>query len=89
MLYARRAGFTVRPIERHILRWFIFSTYLSLIATIETGVRQYQFFGVLYPALGIPPIVGTIALLVMYALGVAVIGLFVAPRCCGDSRWPG
>jgi len=78
MLYARRAGIALRPIERTCLRWFIFSTYLSLIATIETGQRQYQFFGVVYPALGIPVIVSQIALVAMYALGVAVLALLVA-----------
>ncbi len=77
MLYARRTGVTVRPYERNALRWFIFSTYISLIATIETGQRQYQFFGVQYPALGIPPVISTVALVAMYALGAAVIALFI------------
>ncbi len=77
MLYARRAGISLRPIERTCLRWFVFSTYISLIATIETGVRQYQFFGVIYPALGIPVVIGQVALVAMYALGIAVIALLV------------
>ncbi|MEQ1758209.1 MAG: hypothetical protein ABL986_07815 [Vicinamibacterales bacterium] len=77
MLYARRAGVSLSPIERTCLRWFIYSTYLSLIATIETGVRQYQFFGVTYPALGIPVVLSQIALYAMYALGLAVIALLI------------
>lgn len=78
MLYARRAGLSLRRLERTCLRWFIFSTYLSLIATIETGQRQYQFFGVVYPALGIPVVVSQIALVAMYVLGLVVLALFVA-----------
>jgi len=77
MLYARRAGISLRPLERTCLRWFIFSTYVSLIATIETGQRQYQFFGVTYPALGIPLVISQLALVAMYALGIAVLALFV------------
>lgn len=77
MLYARRGGLTLRAVERNCLRWFIFSTYLSLIATVETGQRQYQFFGVIYPALGIPVVISQLALFAMYALGLAVVALFV------------
>jgi hypothetical protein len=73
MLYARRMGVTLRPFERTCLKWFVFSTYLSLIATIETGRQQYQFFGVLYPALGIPPVIAQGALVAMYLLGAAVL----------------
>ncbi len=80
MLYARRAGFTPSARERTCLRWFIFSTYVSLIAAIETGARQYQFFGVTYPALGIPVAISDGARVGMYALGaLVVLQLIVLP----------
>ncbi len=77
MIYARRAGITLSGLERRILRWFIFSTYLSLIATIETGVRSYQFFGVTFPALGLPPIVAEVGQWLVLALGAALIVVLV------------
>jgi len=86
MLYARRAGISLRPFERTCLRWFIFSTYLSLIATVETGVRQYQFFGVVYPALGIPVLISQAALVAMYTLGLAALALLVAAPIARRQR---
>lgn len=78
MLYARRAGIELTARQRTCLRWFVYSTYLSLIATVETGVRQYQFFGVTYPALGIPQQAADVAQLAMYGLGAATFVLLVA-----------
>jgi hypothetical protein len=86
MLYARRAGVALAPWQRHCLRWFIFSTYLSLIATVETGIRQYQFFGVTYPALGIPSQIADLARLTMYGLGAATAVLLVlVPLALGKA----
>jgi hypothetical protein len=77
MLYARRAGIAFGRLERTLLRWFIFSTYLSLVATVETGLRQYQFFGVTYPALGLPPALAEWMTLAMYGLGLLVVSVLV------------
>lgn len=77
MIYARRGGIAFSPLERRTLKWFIFSTYLSMVATVETGVRQYQFFGVAFPALGLPPVVAQIGQGVMLALGASVLLLLV------------
>jgi hypothetical protein len=77
MIYARRAGIAFSPLERRVLKWFIFSTYLSLIAVAETGLRSYQFFGVVYPALGLPAIVAQMAQWTVFALGVALVALLV------------
>lgn len=78
MIYARRAGVSLSPLERRVLKWFIFSTYLSLIAIAETGLRSYQFFGVTYPALGLPPMVAQVAQWTVFALGAALLVLLVA-----------
>ncbi len=88
MLYARRTGRAMPPLERQCLRWFILSTCISLVATVETGQRQYQFFGVTYPAFGLPVWVSTVALFAMYALGALVLGLFVLVPLARRQRVP-
>ena len=77
MLYARRVGVSFSPLERTCLKWFIFSTYLALIATFETGLRNFQFFGVIYPALGLPPVVAQLAQWTVFVLGAALVVLLV------------
>jgi hypothetical protein len=77
MIYARRAGVSFSRFERTVLKWFIFSTYLALIAVAETGIRSYQFFGVTYPALGLPPIVAQIAQWTVFGLGALMIVMLV------------
>lgn len=80
MLYARRMSFTMTPGDRRLLRWFIYSTYLSLVATIETGVRRYQFYGVTFPTVGLPEWVAQAAWYAMLGLGVLVLIRLVVMR---------
>ena len=80
MLYARRIPYQLSPVDRRLLRWFIYSTYLSLVATIETGIRQYQFYGVTFPTVGLPGWVAHVAWYAMLGLGaLVVIRLMVIP----------
>lgn len=88
MLYARRGGFSLTPTERTCLKWFIFSTYLSMIAAVETGVQQYQFFGVVYPALGLPPVIAVAGRWIVLGLGAALVGLLVVARLARGGRVP-
>jgi hypothetical protein len=43
----------------------------------ETGLRSYQFFGIVYPALGLPPVVAQMAQWTVFALGAALVALLV------------
>jgi hypothetical protein len=54
LIYARRAGFQIRPRERLALSGFIFGTFLVQTAIIEAGQGLGSFYSVSYPTLGLP-----------------------------------
>lgn len=54
LLYARRAGFEIRPWERRILTGCIYGTFLGMTARGELGSQTLTYFGVKYPTFGIP-----------------------------------
>jgi hypothetical protein len=54
LLYARRAGVRFSRLERSALAGFIFATFVFPLVRFETGRGDQAYFGVAYPALGIP-----------------------------------
>jgi hypothetical protein len=54
LIYSRRAGFTIGPWERFGLSAFIYGTFISQTVRSEVGTGQMEFYGIKYPALGLP-----------------------------------
>ncbi len=67
LLYARRSGFEIRPLERRALAGFIFGTFAVQTARAETGSSGSNFYGVWYPTLGLPGWVSSVLLVGMWA----------------------
>lgn len=78
MLYARRSGIRAGLWESRVLYAFTFGTALAMTARSEVGTSRPTFFGVTYPMLGIPRVVGELLLI---ATGLAALaGLVVLWR---------
>jgi len=54
VLYSRRAGLTFEPLERASLAGFVFGTFLASVARAETQLNRFDYFGIAYPAFGLP-----------------------------------
>lgn len=55
ILYARRAGFSITPVMRWALTWFVFSTYIGLQAQSEVPGAVQSFYGIRdIPTIGLP-----------------------------------
>jgi hypothetical protein len=61
-LYLRRAGVEVRPWERKVYGWAIYSAFVSIVLRSESGERMMQFYGISFPSLGLPAWVATAGL---------------------------
>ena len=84
LIYARRAGFRVGPLERLGLSGFIFGTYIYNTARFEAGLSDTTYYDVVVPTLGIPRWFPEYAEIGMYAFG----GLFLllAAKWCVVNR---
>ncbi|HYE99333.1 MAG TPA: hypothetical protein VEJ18_10500, partial [Planctomycetota bacterium] len=82
LVYARRAGLGLRPLERAALSASVFGTFLFPLALAETGTLDLTYFDVPYPHLGLPAWVAGTARISMYACG----GLFVATAAAVSFR---
>ena len=71
LIYARRAGMVIGKAERYALSGFVFGSFILQNALAEVGNNTRTFYNISYPSLGLPPIVGTIALTVMWGSGAA------------------
>ncbi|MEM7273022.1 MAG: hypothetical protein AAF547_08095 [Actinomycetota bacterium] len=68
LLYARRAGFTITPLLRWSLTWFVYATCVEIQARAELPGTVVSFGDVVLPTIGIPTWVVSVT-------NVAVIGL--------------
>ena len=79
-LYCRRAGAPLEPLERRTLSGFVFGTFLSSVAVAEAGVSRFDYFGIAYPALGLPAWTATACIAAMSACGLAFLALAARRR---------
>jgi len=79
-LYARRAGAALEPAERRALEGFVFGTFLASTALAETRVNRFDYFGIAYPAFGLPPWVSWVCMAAMALCGAAFIMLAAKRR---------
>lgn len=54
LLYGRRGGITISPIQRFFLAAFIYGTFIYTTAASEAGEGMGQYFGVNFPRFGLP-----------------------------------
>jgi hypothetical protein len=88
LLYCRRAGLRLRPIERHAITATSFGTFLTLLTRLESSGQGFNLYGIPLPVLGIPTWTCAAAQLVMYG-GAFVLGAAVLERRIkGATRWP-
>jgi hypothetical protein len=87
LLYARRAGYAVSRLERRALVAFVYGTFLLGTVRAEVGLAGGQYFGVKYPAFGLPPIAATLVELGVWASGIAL-ALLVLRRAAREKRLP-
>lgn len=74
ILYARRAGFSMTPIMRWALTWFVFSTYIGLQAQSEVPGAVHSFYGITnIPTIGLPAWFATAAHYATIGLGLLLI----------------
>jgi hypothetical protein len=85
LIYARRAGFPIRPRERFVLSGFIFGTFLSQLAVVESRQGLGSFYSVSYPTLGLPAWVPDLVRGWMWVSGAAFL-LFVLDWCRRNKR---
>ncbi len=79
LLYARRAGVVLEPLERRALSAFVFGTFILTVARAEVRLNRFDYLGVAYPSLGLPPWVASAALAAVALAGAAVL-LFALRR---------
>ena len=78
VLYCRRAGLTLEPLERRALSGFVFGTFLTSVARAEAQINRFDYFGIGYPAFGFPVWLAQACLAGMTLCGAAL--LFFAWR---------
>ncbi len=71
LVCGRRHGFDFGVWERRTLAGFIFGSFVASAARSEAGIRPIEFFGIVSPSLGIPPVLAQAAVLFMAACGAA------------------
>ena len=87
MLYARRCGWPVDASLRRALQAFIYGTFLVGTVGAETWETGSEWYGVVYPTLGLPGWTVTVATWLMYGGLVAVVVKF-ATVARSRRRWP-
>lgn len=86
LVYSRRAGLAFNAVERYSLSGFIYSTFAMQTARAEVGSSLGDFYGVQYPALGIPGWVPDLIQYFLWACG-AVFALCMALRMVRAKRF--
>ncbi len=87
LLYARRAGYTPSPVERTLLVWFIYGTFVCRALWSETSAMPLRYFGVVYPRFGVPVVFSYVAAALTYACLAAFL-VVLAVRARRDRRLP-
>jgi len=54
LLYARRFGVEIGSWERRALTWFVYGTFLLSSIRAEVARDGFQYYGIVYPGLGVP-----------------------------------
>lgn len=54
MIYARRSGFRIGPVERFFLSSFVFGTFICTTIHVHTSTDGSDYFGIRGPGLGLP-----------------------------------
>ena len=54
LVYARRCGVNIRPLEIKIISYFVYGTFFLSTLRAEVSRDGYQFYGVKYPGIGVP-----------------------------------
>jgi len=85
LIYARRAGFPVRKLERLALSGFIFGSYIYTTARSQVGTSPSTYYNIALPRLGIPEWFPELAKYGMYVCGAAFLG-FVVWWCVANRR---
>lgn len=80
VLYARRAGTPLEPLERRCLSAFVFGTFLFSVARAEVQLNRFDYLGVAYPSLGLPHWVASAALAATALAGAGLLGLALRRR---------
>ncbi|UPT74577.1 MAG: hypothetical protein M0D55_02250 [Elusimicrobiota bacterium] len=80
VLYARRAGTDYAPLERRALSAFVFGTFLLSVARAEVQLNRFDYLGIAYPSLGLPPWVATAFLAATALAGTAFLALVLRRR---------
>jgi hypothetical protein len=89
LLYARRAGVPVGPYARRGLALFVFGSFLTQTLRFESGALGSAYFGIPYPALGVPPWAADVALAATWIGGAAFVALTLrASRAAGRILAP-
>jgi hypothetical protein len=88
VLYARRAGFTVTPLLRWSLTWFVFATCADVQARAELPGTTITFGDVVIPSIGIPTWVSDFTNWAVIALGMVLILAVVDATQRSAGRFP-
>jgi len=89
LLYARRAGVPIGPVARRGLALFVFGSFLTQTLRFESGALGSAYYGVPYPALGVPPWAADVALAATWIGGIAFVALTLrASRAAKQSLAP-
>ena len=84
LLYARRANVRFSKAERFAIAAFIYGTFLLPTIAFETGRTGSDYYGVVYPALGLP--VWTRQVAEVWLAGCAVALVFIVLRWKRDGK---
>ena len=76
-IYLMRSGIRLSPIERKVFTTFIMGTYFVSTLRAETSREGFNFYGVQYPSMQIPPWVAQIAEYAMWGLMAAFIATVI------------
>lgn len=73
LLYARRSGFTITPLLRWALTWFVYATCVEIQARAELPGTLVTFGDVTLPTIGIPAWVVSVTNVVVIGLGAVIV----------------
>ena len=72
-IYCMRTGIKLSSHERKLITWFVLGTYFVSTLRAETSREGFNFYGVQYPSMQIPPIVAQIAEYAMWTIMAAFV----------------
>ncbi len=85
LIYARRAGVRVGPWERRALNWFIYGTFLVSSIRAEVSRDGSNYYGIVYPGIGVPQWVVTATEYAFWASALLFAALVIL-RCYRNRR---